>query len=154
MKQKGDRLDTSLRLKIVRAGTEESVTLAELLDKPLVVSIYMKNNTGSCDRQNDSLIAHADAIAAKGYHLLALSRDSCKSHAGYAAKKGIPYLLASDPDDAFAQAVDAIIEKSMYGKKYLGPARAAFIIGRDGTLLDVIEKVDPKRHGEELLERL
>jgi peroxiredoxin Q/BCP len=58
----------------------------------------------------------------------------------------------SDPDNKFAQAVDAIVEKKMYGKTYTGPARAAFVIDIDGTVLGLIEKIDTKNHADELFE--
>ncbi|WP_138223175.1 hypothetical protein [Nibricoccus aquaticus] len=56
----------------------------------------------------------------------------------------------SDPGDLFAQAADAVIDKQLYGRKYRGPARAAFVIERDGTVLAVIEKVDAKTHAEQV----
>jgi peroxiredoxin Q/BCP len=86
-----------------------------------------------------------------GYNLVAVSRDTCGSHQKYAAKKSISYPLVSDPGDAFARAADAIVEKSMYGKTYEGPARAAFVLGTDGQVLAVIEKVDSKAHGEQVM---
>lgn len=139
-----------LKLKIVHDGVESEVTFQKLLTRPTIVSIYMKNNTGSCDKQNASLAAHADAFDQRGFNLVALSRDTCASHKKYAEKKGIAYTLASDPDDLFAKAVDAIVEKSMYGKTYEGPARAAFVFGTDGTVLAVAEKVDTKDHAAQL----
>jgi thioredoxin-dependent peroxiredoxin len=110
-----------------------------------------ENNTGSCDRQNDSLAARAAEFERRGYNLVALSRDTCGSHKKYAEKKSIAYVLASDPDDLFAKAAGAIVEKSMYGRTFYGPARAAFVVAPDGTLLAVIEKVDPKDHAAQVL---
>ena len=119
----GKKLDTRFQLKVFRDGTESVVTFAELLTRPTIVSVYMRNNTPGCDRQNDSLAAHAAEFDRAGYNLVALSRDTCGSHAKYAAKKKISYTLASDPDDLFAKAADAVVEKSMYGRTYTGPAR-------------------------------
>jgi peroxiredoxin Q/BCP len=147
----GQKLKTHFKLKIVRDGTEAEVAFKDLLDRPTIVSVYMKNNTSSCDRQNDSLAARAEEFAKRGYHLVALSRDTCGSHLNYAVKKKITYTLASDPDDLFALAAEAIVEKSMYGKTYEGPARAAFVFDRDGTVLGVAEKVDTKDHAAQLL---
>jgi thioredoxin-dependent peroxiredoxin len=79
-----------------------------------------------------------------------VSRDTCGSHLKYAGKKKITYTLASDPDDQFAKATDSIVEKSMYGKTYEGPARTAYVIGTDGTVLAVVEKVDTKDHAAQL----
>jgi len=110
----------------------------------------MKNNTGSCDKQNDSLAAHAAEFAKAGYNLVAISRDTPASHLKYAVKKKIAYTLASDPGDLFAKAADSVVEKSMYGKTYFGPARAAFVLDTDGTVLAVAQKVDTADHAAQL----
>ena len=146
----GKKLPTNFKLKIVRDGAEQEVLFADLLTRRTIVSVYMKNNTGSCDKQNDSLAAHAAEFAQAGYNLVAISRDTCGSHLKYAAKKKISYTLASDPDDRFAKAADSIVEKSMYGKTFLGPARAAYVLDRDGTVLAVAGKVDTADHAAQL----
>jgi len=149
---KGEKINTSFTLDVVMNGEQSTKTFSELLTRPTVVSVYMKNNTGSCDKQNQSLAEHAGAFDERGYNLIAISKDSCGSHKKYAEKFNINYILASDPDYAFSKATDSIVEKSMYGKTYEGPSRSAFIIQTDGTVLAVIEKIDPKNHAAELLE--
>lgn len=146
----GQKLDPALPLAVVRAGAEEKTTLGQLLRRRTILSVYMKNNTSSCDRQVDSLAAAAPAFARAGYDIVAVSRDSCGSHLKYAAKKKLPYTLVSDPDDAVARATDSLVEKSMYGRTYTGPARAAYVLERDGTVLAVVEKVDTKDHAAQL----
>ncbi len=146
----GKKLKTNLKLKIVQNGTESEALFGDLLTRRTIVSVYMKNNTGSCDKQNDSLAAHATELAKAGYNLIAISRDTCGSHLKYAAKKKIGYTLASDPGDLFAKAADSVVEKSMYGKTYFGPARAAFVLDKDGTVLAVAEKVDTADHAAQL----
>lgn len=148
----GEKINTDFSLKIVGNGEEHTTTFSELLDRPTVVSVYMKNNTGSCDKQNKSLAEHAGEFDKRGYNLVAVSKDSCGSHKKYAEKLNINYILASDPDYAFARATDSIVEKKMYGKTFEGPSRSAFVIGTDGTVLAAIEKIDPKNHASELLE--
>lgn len=148
----GKRLKLNFKLKVVHEGVQKEVVFADLLTRRTIVSVYMKNNTGSCDKQNDSLVAHAAEFAAAGYNLVAVSRDTCGSHLKYAAKKKIAYTLASDPEDLFAKAADAIVEKSMYGRTFLGPARAAYVLDRDGTVLAVAEKVDTSDHAAQLKE--
>lgn len=150
MIQPGQKFPTDFKLKIVRDGVADEVAFADLLTRPTIVSVYMRNNTGSCDRQNDSLAAHAAEFDRLGYNLMAVSRDTCGSHLKYAAKKGIGYVLASDPEDRFARAADAVIQKHMYGRAYEGPARAAFVIASDGGVLAVVEKVDAKEHAAQL----
>lgn len=146
----GKKLKTNFKLKVVAQGVESEVTFKDLLKRRTIVSVYMKNNTGSCDKQNDSLAAHAAEFTKAGYDLIAISRDTPGSHLKYAVKKKITYTLASDPSDLFAQAADAVVEKSMYGKKYFGPARAAFVLAPDGTVLAVAEKVDTADHAAQL----
>jgi peroxiredoxin Q/BCP len=150
MISKGKKLRAKFKLTIVQDGAVREVVFADLLTRRTIVSVYMKNNTGSCDKQNDSLAAHAAEFDRAGYNLVALSRDTSGSHLKYAVKKKISYILASDPGDLFAQAADSIVEKSMYGKTYQGPARAAFVLDQDGTVLAVAEKVDTADHAAQL----
>ena len=150
MISKGKKLRAKFKLTIVQDGAVREVVFADLLTRRTIVSVYMKNNTGSCDKQNDSLAAHAAEFDRAGYNLVALSRDTSGSHLKYAVKKKISYMLASDPGDLFAQAADSMVEKSMYGKTYQGPARAAFVLDQDGTVLAVAEKVDTADHAAQL----
>jgi peroxiredoxin Q/BCP len=146
----GKKLKVNFKLKVVAHGGESEVTFKDLLKRRTIVSVYMKNNTGSCDKQNDSLAAHTAEFTKAGYDLIAISRDTPSSHLKYAVKKKITYTLVSDPTDLFAQAADSVVEKSMYGKKYFGPARAAFVLAADSTVLAVAEKVDTADHATQL----
>jgi thioredoxin-dependent peroxiredoxin len=146
----GEKLNTNFVLRIVQDGAVKALPFKALLKRRTVVSVYMRNNTGSCDRQNDSLAQHAGEFDRAGYDLVAISRDTTGSHLKYAAKKKISYPLVSDPGDLFARAADAIVEKSMYGRKFFGPARAAFVLDADGTVLAVVEKVDTADHATQL----
>ncbi|MEX0680547.1 MAG: redoxin domain-containing protein [Balneolales bacterium] len=148
----GDKIDTSFFLEIWDGKEVRKVRFADLLDKPVIVSVYMRNNTSGCDRQNLSLAGHATEFENAGYQLIAISKDTCRSHKNYAEKLGINYILASDPEYKFADATDSIVEKKMYGKTFSGPSRSAYFIDTDGTVKAVIEKVDTQNHAEELLE--
>ena len=135
-------------------GKAIRATFADLLKGPTVVSVWMRNNTSACDKQSVSLGKHERAILKAGYRLVGVSRDTCASHLKYAGKHRLGYTLVSDPEDRFSKALDAIVEKSMYGKKYLGPARAAYVFDADGKLAAVIDKVDAPGHGEQVLAAL
>jgi peroxiredoxin Q/BCP len=148
----GEKIDTRFRLKVVQGGEVKDVEFRELLTRPTIVSVYMKNKTPTCDRQNDSLVACAAELDRAGYNLVAISRDTCGSHGRYAAAKNISYTLASDPEDRFARATHSVVEKSMYGRTFTGPARAAYVIDRDGTVLGRIEKIDAAKHADQLRE--
>ncbi len=149
----GDLLDLDFEVKVVRGdeAEEEVARFGDLLTGPTVVSVYMRNNTGSCDKQNESLVEHASVIAERGWQVLALSRDTGGSHQRYAAKKGIGYTLVSDPKDLFAQAADAVVAKKMYGRTFHGPLRSAWLLALDGTVRAIVEKVDAKQHAEQVL---
>ena len=146
----GEQINTNFTVKAVHESQEQEVLFSELLTNPTIVSVYMKNNTGSCDKQTASLAEHASWFADQGYDLMALSKDTCGSHKKYADKQGISFTLLSDPDHAFAKATQSMVEKKMYGKVYEAPSRSAFVIDTDGTILAVIEKVNTKAHAEEL----
>jgi len=152
MVETGDKIDTSFTLKVVQNGEEKEVQFSELLTRPTIVSVYMRNNTGGCDKQNRSLSEHSSWFDDKGYNLVALSKDTCGSHKNYAEKLDINYTLASDPDYKFASVTDSIVEKNMYGKKFDAPTRSAYVIDTDGTILGIIEKINTKAHADELKE--
>lgn len=152
MIETGSKIDTDFTLDIVEDGEEKSVPFKELLDRLTIVSVYMRNNTSGCDKQNKSLAEHADWFDEQGYNLVAISKDSCGSHKNYAEKLDINYVLASDPEYKFAKATDSIVEKQMFGNKYEAPTRSAYVIDTDGTVKAIIEKVNTKDHASELKE--
>lgn len=132
-------------------GKPVHASFASLLDGPTIVSVYMRNNTSACDKQAAEMGKNDKVIGKQGFRLIAISRDSCASHAKYAAKHGYKFTLVSDPEDQFSRAMDAIVEKSMYGKKYLGPLRAAYLFDASGKLIGLIPKVEAAEHGQQLL---
>ncbi|TYP93469.1 peroxiredoxin Q/BCP [Fodinibius salinus] len=152
MVKQGTQIDTDFALDIVKDGTEQTVTFSELLDRPTIVSVYMRNNTSGCDKQNKSLADQADWFDEREYNLVAVSKDSCGSHKNYAEKLDINYILASDPEYKFAEATDSIVDKQMFGNEYQAPSRSAYVIGTDGTVQAIIEKVNTNDHAEELKE--
>jgi len=152
MIETGKKIDTDFTLDVVKNGEEKTVAFSDLLDRPTIVSVYMRNNTSGCDKQNKSLAEHADWFDKKGYNLVAVSKDTCGSHKNYAEKLDINYILASDPDYKFANATDSVVEKKMYGNTYEAPSRSAYVIDTDGTVLGIIEKVNTKDHAQELKE--
>lgn len=150
----GQKIDLRFPVKVVRNGVAKEVSFADLLTRRTVVSVYMKNNTGTCDRQNESLATHVAKIDGAGCDLIAVSRDTAGSQLRYAAKKKIGYTLVSDPKDLFAHAVDSLVPKSMYGRTFVGPARAAYLLDPDGTVLAVVPKVEADKHAEQVLEMI
>lgn len=148
----GDKINLDFEVDVVREGEQKTVNFTDLTDRPSIVSVYMKNNTSGCDKQNKSLAEHADWFHEKGYNLIAISKDTCGSHKRYAEKLGVSYTLVSDPDFKFANAANSIVEKKMFGKTFHAPTRSAYVIDTDGTVLGIIKKVNTKAHAEELKE--
>ncbi|MEY4088257.1 MAG: hypothetical protein RJB55_528 [Verrucomicrobiota bacterium] len=130
-------------------GSRE-VSFAELVSRRTVVSVYMKGGTPGCDRQVESLRGFADELERAGFGLIAVSRDGAVAQARHGEKKKLPFMLVSDPGDRFAQATDSLVEKSMYGRKFTGPARAAYVLEADGRVLAVVPKVDTADHAAQL----
>ena len=84
--------------------------------------------------------------------VLGISRDSAKKHRKFKEKYKLPYTLLVDEDARIATAYDIMVEKSMYGKKYIAPARTTFVIDKTGRIAHVFENVKPENHGAEVAE--
>jgi peroxiredoxin Q/BCP len=152
MIETGAKANFDFTVQAVQNGEEKEINFKDLLDKPTIVSVYMKNNTSGCDRQTKDLADESDWFTKKGYNLVALSKDTCGSHKKYAQKQDIDFTLISDPDFKFAKATDSIVQKKMFGNEYEAPSRSAFVIDTDGTILGTIKKVNTKDHANELKE--
>jgi peroxiredoxin Q/BCP len=150
----GKKPKLTFKIKALVDQSPVELPFADLIDGPTVVSVYMRNNTSACDLQAAEMDKVQKVVDKQGFKLVAVSRDTVSSHTKYAAKHGYKYPLVSDTEDLFSQALDAIIEKSMYGKKYLGPTRAAYLFDTDGKLIGLIPKVEAARHGEQILEAI
>ena len=147
----GKKPKLSFKIEAFIDGKAVTLPFSELLDGPTLVSVYMRNNTSACDKQVAELIKNHKSFDKQGFKIVLVSRDSITSHAKYAQKLGLKFPLVADPDDRFSEAMDAVVEKSMYGKKYLGPARAAYLFNDAAKLIGVIPKVDAAEHGKQAL---
>lgn len=116
------------------ANGGNTVKLAELSGKFVVVYFYPKDNTSGCTREAQDFRDAAAQFGKRGAVILGVSRDSVKSHDGFAAKHGLPYALVADTDEAWCKAFDVIREKTLYGRKYIGIVRSTFLIDPDGRL--------------------
>lgn len=146
----GEAIDLDFQVNAVVNGEEKEVQFADLLGEWTLISVYMRNNTSGCDRQNQSLASEQEWFEQEGVKVIAISKDGCRSHQRYADKLGIDYLLVSDPDHRFAKATNSIIEKKMYGKKFEGPSRSAWLLDQNGVVRGRIEKIDTKDHAGEV----
>ena len=150
----GKKPKLSFKIDALIEGKAVNLPFSELIDGPTLVSVYMRNNTSACDKQTAELDKNHKYIDKQGFKSIVVSRDTCASHAKYAAKHGFDFTLVSDPEDLFSKAMDAVVEKSMYGKKFFGPARAAYLFDDAGKLIGLIPKVEAAEHGKQVLEAI
>ena len=116
----------------------------------VVLYFYPKDNTPGCTAQACNLNENLDALKAKGFQVVGVSIDSNASHTKFKAKFNLQFPLLSDPEHEIAEAFGVWVEKSMYGKQYMGVARTTFIIDEKGIITDIIEKVDTKNHSSQI----
>jgi len=118
--------------------------------KKTVLYFYPKDNTPGCTAQACNLNENLEALQAKGFQVVGVSIDSNASHSKFKAKYNLAFPLLSDPEHQLAEAFGVWVEKSMYGKQYMGVARTTFIIDETGIITDIIEKVDTKNHSSQI----
>jgi peroxiredoxin Q/BCP len=148
MVKEGDRVpDVKLE------GAEgKSVSPADFAGQKLVLYFYPKDDTSGCTAEAQAFSALASDFQDAGTWVLGVSKDSPKSHAKFSDKYGLKVPLASDTDGAVCEAFGTWVEKSMYGRKYMGIDRATFLVDRDGVVKRVWRKVKVTGHAEEVLE--
>jgi peroxiredoxin Q/BCP len=119
--------------------------------RPLVLYFYPKDDTSGCTREAQDFTALAPDFARAGVTVLGVSRDSMKRHEKFIDKYALAVPLVSDEDGRISDAFGTWIEKSMYGRKYMGMERATYLIGADGKVLRAWRKVKVPGHAEEVL---
>ncbi|MFM1792595.1 MAG: hypothetical protein RLZZ252_949 [Bacteroidota bacterium] len=127
------------------------ISLADFSGKKLVLYFYPKDDTPGCTAEACSLRDNYDALLAQGYAIVGVSPDDEKKHTKFITKYNLPFDLLADTDNTIALAYGVWVEKSMYGRKYMGIARTTFVINENGILEEIIEKVDTKNHAQQLL---
>lgn len=137
------------------SGEGQEVSLKDYKGKNRVVLyFYPKDDTPGCTveacefRDNIKKIEKSDAV------VLGVSPDDTKSHDKFIGKFKLPFVLLSDTEKKVCEAYGVWVKKSMYGKEYMGVARTTFIIGKDGKIEKVYEKVKPEGHASEVLDFL
>jgi len=137
------------------ASNGKTVSLKDFKGKKhVVLYFYPKDNTPGCTieacelRDDHKKIARTEAV------VLGVSPDSLASHDKFINKFDLPFILLSDEDKKLCKAYGCWIKKSMYGREYMGVARNTFVIGKNGKILKVFEKVKPEGHAQEVLDVL
>ena len=129
----------------------KEVTLSSLKGKKVVLYFYPKDMTSGCTAEACSLRDNYSKLQKAGYEIFGVSRDDEKSHQKFIAKEKLPFRLLADTDLSVHKKYGTWIEKSMYGRKYMGTARVTFLIDAQGILEEVIGKVDTKNHAAQIL---
>jgi peroxiredoxin Q/BCP len=125
---------------------------ADFRGNKLVLYFYPKDDTSGCTREAQDFTALAEQFEKAATWVIGVSKDSPASHAKFAGKYGLKVRLASDVDGSACEAFGTWVQKSMYGRKYMGIDRATFLIERDGTVARIWRKVKVPGHAQEVLE--
>ena len=129
-----------------------SVKPSDFAGSKLVIFFYPKDDTPGCTTENKDFSALKDQFEAAGTKLLGVSKDPAKKHAKFIAKHGLTAPLATDAEEGgLSDALGVWAEKQMYGKTYMGMVRATYLIGPDGKIARIWDKVKVAGHAEEVL---
>lgn len=125
--------------------------LSDWRGRALALYFYPKDDTTGCTAEAQGFSALIDDFATAGCAVLGVSRDTPKKHAKFIDKYDLKVALASDADDSVCEAFGTWVEKSMYGRKYMGIERATFLIDREGRIARIWRKVKVAGHAEDVL---
>ncbi|TSD67826.1 thioredoxin-dependent thiol peroxidase [Inquilinus sp. KBS0705] len=132
----------------------EAVSLADFKGKNIILYFYPKDNTPGCTAESCDFRDNYQSLLSKGFEVIGVSVDDEKSHKKFETKYQLPFTLIADTDHKIVEAYGVWVEKSMYGKQYMGTARTTFIINGDGIINKVIDKVDTKASSQQVLDAL
>ena len=127
------------------------VSLADFKGKKVVLYFYPKDNTPGCTAEACNLKDNYTDLKAQGYEVLGVSTDSEKKHQNFISKYELPFTLLADTEKSIHDKYGTWVEKSMYGRKYMGTARKTFLIDENGRIEKIIEKVKTKDHAAQIL---
>ncbi|MDB6117976.1 MAG: bcp 2 [Verrucomicrobiaceae bacterium] len=128
----------------------DTVHLADLRGRCVVLYFYPKDDTPGCTKQACALRNGWSQISKKAT-VFGVSIDSAKKHEKFIKKYSLPFALIADEDKAIVNAYGVWVEKTLYGRQYMGTERTTFIIAPDGTIKAVLPKVKPDEHLEQVL---
>lgn len=132
----------------------ETIRLSDFAGKKVVLYFYPRDNTPGCTRQACAFAAGNERFRRLDVVVIGISKDSAASHAKFAEKYQLPFILLSDPELEAIQAYDVWVEKKLYGKVSMGVNRTTYIIDEQGMIEKVMPKVKPDTNAEEILEYL
>jgi len=127
------------------------ISLSDFNGKKVVLYFYPKDNTPGCTAESCNLRDNYSELQKQGYVVLGISSDDEKSHQKFIEKFQLPFPLIADTDKSVHDAYGTWVEKSMYGRKYMGTARTTFVIDEKGIISDIIDKVKTGDHASQIL---
>lgn len=130
------------------------VSLSDFLGKTVILYFYPKDATPGCTAEACDFRDNYQLLQDKGLVVLGVSTDDEKSHTKFIGKFQLPFTLLADTDKKLVEAYGVWVEKSMYGKVYMGTARKTFIINAEGKITHIIEKVETSRASQQVLDLL
>ena len=139
---------------ILQNQNGDMVSLCDFLGKRVVLYFYPKDHTPGCTRQACAFAGTYAEFERRGVVVIGVSRDSVSSHAKFAEKNNLPFILLSDPDRQAIEAYGVWQEKKMCGKVSMGVVRTTYLINADGVIEAVMPKVKPDTNAAEILEML
>jgi peroxiredoxin Q/BCP len=128
------------------------ITLSSLKGKKVVLYFYPHDMTPGCTTEACNLRDNYKALIKQGYFVLGVSTDDEKSHRKFIKKENLPFSLLSDTEKEMHHAYGTGVEKSMYGRKYMGTARVTFVLNEKGKIVELFEKVDTANHASQILQ--
>lgn len=130
----------------------ETVSLTDFKGKKVILYFYPKDNTPGCTAEACDFRDNYQSLTSKGFEVIGVSTDDEKSHKKFESKFELPFTLIADTEKTIVESYGVWVEKSMYGKSYMGTARKTFVIDEEGKIITVIDKVDTKAPSKQLLE--
>jgi thioredoxin-dependent peroxiredoxin len=138
----------------LQSDTGDTVRLSDFRGKPVVVYFYPKDDTPGCTTQACGIRDNYEAFGERGAVVLGISPDDESSHVKFKEKYGLPFTLLADPTHEVAEAYGVWGERKLYGKTYMGVERSTFVIDPDGNVSDVMRRVKPDTHVDQVLAAL
>ena len=138
----------------LQGSSKESISLKDLRGKTVVLYFYPKDDTPGCTKEACDFRDSLKKFTSKKAIVLGVSPDTLKAHDKFIDKFELPFELLSDPDHAVAEKYGVWVEKSMYGRKYMGIERSTFVIDANGNVVKVMRMVKPGTHAADVLAAL
>ena len=136
----------------LQASGGRTVSLADMSGKPFVLYFYPKADTPGCTKEAQAFQESLAELGEAGVDVIGLSKDSVKAQDKFAEKYGLHFPLASDPDGTVVEAYGAWVEKSMYGKSYMGIDRSTILVDKEGKVARIWRKVKVPGHAAEVMQ--